>query len=97
MEEAIEDVGEGPFTGQTFVFTGRLERMARPEAEALAAKLGGKAGATVSKKTNYVVAGAEAGSKLEKAQKLGVKVLTEDEFLEMVAAYDSALVESLAR
>lgn len=97
MEEEVQAVAEGPFTGQTFVFTGRLERVARPDAEALAVRLGGKASGSVSKKTNYVVAGAEAGSKLEKAQQLGVKVLTEDEFLEMVAAYDPALVEGLAR
>jgi DNA ligase (NAD+) len=97
MEEEVEAIGEGPFTGQTFVFTGRLERLARPDAEALAARLGGKAGSSVSKKTDYVVAGAEAGSKLEKAQKLGVKVISEDEFLDMVAAHDPALVAGLGR
>ncbi|MNS09292.1 DNA ligase [compost metagenome] len=97
MAEDIVAPTEGPFTGMSFVFTGRLERMARPEAEALAVKLGGKAGSAVSKKTSYVVAGAEAGSKLEKAQSLGVKVLTEDEFLALVAEHDAALVEGLGR
>ena len=88
---------DGPFNGMTLVFTGRLERLARPEAEALAQKLGGKAGGSVSKKTDFLVAGAEAGSKLEKAQKLGVAVLSEDEFLAKVAEFDPALVAGLAR
>lgn len=91
-EEAARDRQDGPFNGQTYVFTGRLERMARPEAEALVARLGGKASGAVSKATSFLVAGAEAGSKLEKAQKLKVAVLTEDEFLERVAAHDPALV-----
>ena len=72
---------EGPLTGKTFVFTGTLNRMTRPEAEELVRSLGGKAGSGVSSKTDYLVAGEAAGSKLEKAQRLKVAVLTEDEFL----------------
>ncbi len=71
------------FAGKTFVFTGSLS-MPRPEAEALVKSLGGKASSSVSKKTDYVVAGAEPGSKYEKAVELGVKVLTEEEFRELV-------------
>ncbi|WP_428897663.1 DNA ligase (NAD+) [Parelusimicrobium proximum] len=72
------------FTGKTFVFTGTLEKMSRPEAESLVKQHGGKASSSVSAKTTYVVAGAEAGSKLEKAKKLAVNVISEDEFLEMI-------------
>jgi DNA ligase (NAD+) len=75
---------EGPLTGKTFVFTGTLQRMPRPEAEELVRSLGGKAGSSVSSKTHYLVAGEAAGSKLEKAQRLKVAVLTEDEFFALV-------------
>ena len=64
--------------------TGTLETLSRNEAEALIVKNGGKASGSVSKKTAYVVAGAAAGSKLTKAQALGVPVLTEQEFLAMM-------------
>jgi DNA ligase (NAD+) len=75
----------GPdLTGQTFVVTGTLKKYRRDEIEGLIKKLGGKAAGSVSKKTSYVVAGEEAGSKLDKARELGVKVLTEDEFEELV-------------
>ena len=70
--------------GKTLVVTGTLERLSRNEAEALIVKNGGKASGSVSKKTAYVVAGAAAGSKLTKAQTLGVPVLTEAEFLAML-------------
>jgi DNA ligase (NAD+) len=73
----------GPLEGKTFVFTGTLERMTRPEAEALVRRLGGKAGSSVSAKTDYVVAGEGAGSKLEKGQRLKVSVLTEEQFLDL--------------
>jgi len=70
--------------GQTFVFTGTLTRMTREEAEAEVKKRGGKSSSSVSKKTSYVVAGEKAGSKLEKAEKLGVTVIDEDAFLELI-------------
>jgi DNA ligase (NAD+) len=70
--------------GKTFVFTGTLARMTREDAEAEVKKRGGKAAGSVSKQTSFVVAGEKAGSKLEKAQKLGVAVIDEDEFLKMI-------------
>jgi DNA ligase (NAD+) len=73
-----------PVAGKTVVFTGSLERMTRNEAKALAERLGAKVAGSVSKKTDYVVAGADAGSKLAKAREAGVTVLTEDEWLALV-------------
>jgi DNA ligase (NAD+) len=72
------------FAGMTFVFTGTLERRSREEAEALVAAQGGKAGSSVSKKTNYVVVGADPGSKFDKAKALGVTILSEAEFEKML-------------
>ncbi len=84
--QEAEPVAEGPFTGKTFVFTGTMERMSRPDAEALVRKLGGKAVGSVSAKTDFVVAGPGAGSKLEKAQKLKLAILDEQQFLDMLPA-----------
>lgn len=77
-------VTESKLTGKTFVFTGTLERMTRPEAEALVKQLGAKASGSVSRNTDYVVAGPGAGSKLARANALGVTVLNEDEFFRLI-------------
>ena len=74
----------GPFAGKTFVLTGTLPTLKREEAAAKIESLGGKVSGSVSKKTDFVVAGEEAGSKLDKAQKLGVKIIDEKEFLKML-------------
>ena len=72
------------FAGMTFVLTGTLPTLKRSEAQALVEQYGGKASGSVSKKTTYVLAGEEAGSKLTKAQQLGVPIITEAEFLQML-------------
>jgi DNA ligase (NAD+) len=77
--------GASDLTGKTFVVTGTLQRYSRDEIEGLIKKLGGKTTGSVSKKTDYLVAGEKAGSKLDKARQLGMKVLTEAEFDELIA------------
>ena len=82
--DAGEDNTEGSLSGKTLVVTGTLQHFKRDEIQELIAQHGGRASSSVSKKTDYLVAGEKAGSKLDKAQKLGVKVLTEDEFRKMI-------------
>lgn len=74
----------GPLAGQTFVLTGRLDTLTRSEAEALLRDLGATVSGSVSKKTSYVVAGEEAGSKADKAKELGVPILSEQDMLSLV-------------
>lgn len=74
----------GPLAGKTFVFTGTLKNMTRGQAEALVKAAGGRISSSVSRKTDYVVAGEEAGSKLERARTLSVKVLSEEEFQKLI-------------
>jgi DNA ligase (NAD+) len=74
------------FSGKTFVLTGTLPTLKREEAAAKIEAAGGKVSGSVSKKTDYVVAGEDAGSKLEKARTLGVRVLEESEFLQLIEA-----------
>ena len=83
-EKASITAPAGVFAGKTFVLTGTLPTMTREEATAKIEAAGGKVTGSVSKKTDYVLAGTEAGSKLEKAQELGVKILDEAEFLQML-------------
>ena len=91
-KEGIATAGASlPLTGQTFVLTGTLQTMGRDEAQAKLEMLGAKVSGSVSKKTHAVVAGAEAGSKLEKAQSLGVTVMDESSFQELLASHASYL------
>jgi DNA ligase (NAD+) len=91
-KEGIASEGASlPLTGQTFVLTGTLQTMGRDEAQAKLEMLGAKVSGSVSKKTHAVVAGAEAGSKLEKAQSLGVTVLNESAFQALLASHASYL------
>jgi DNA ligase (NAD+) len=74
----------GPLAGKVFVLTGTLAAMSREEATEALERLGARVAGSVSKKTTYVVAGSDAGSKLEKAQQLGVETLDEDAFLKLI-------------
>ena len=84
MNSKEEEIQDNRFEGKTFVLTGSLEEFTRNEASEIIERLGGKTSGTVSKKTDYVLAGEDAGSKLTKAQNLGVTVISEAEFKEML-------------
>jgi len=79
-----EQIKDERFAGMTFVLTGALSQFTRDEASAIIESFGGKASSSVSKKTSYVLAGENAGSKLTKAESLGIKIINEDEFAEMI-------------
>ncbi len=85
--ETEKVIAEGPLKTKTFVFTGELSSMTREEAQMMVRKLGGHPSSSVSKKTDYVVVGTEPGSKYEKAKKLGVKIIDEQEFLRMIKGF----------
>ncbi|MGN1330843.1 MAG: NAD-dependent DNA ligase LigA [Clostridia bacterium] len=84
MNAQIEENVDNRFEGMTFVLTGALEKFTRDEASAIIEKFGGKVSSSVSKKTTYVLAGDDAGSKLDKANKLGVSVISEEQFNTMI-------------
>jgi DNA ligase (NAD+) len=85
-KRAATSKATGPLAGKTLVVTGTLSKYKREEIEELIAKLGGKAAASISKNTDYLVAGEKAGSKLAKAEKLGVRIISEDEFDQLVGS-----------
>ena len=78
-----EENSDERFEGKTFVLTGTLTDFSREQASEIIEKFGGKTSGSVSKKTSYVLAGEDAGSKLTKAQSLGIQIITEEEFTEM--------------
>ncbi len=82
--ESREEIADDRFAGKTFVLTGALERFTRSEAEQIIERFGGKASGSVSKKTSYVLAGANPGSKLTKAEALGIPIITEDDFAKLI-------------
>ena len=84
MQAIQDEVIDNRFDGKIFVLTGSLEKFTRKEAEDIIEKFGGKTSGSVSKKTDYVLAGEEAGSKLIKAQTLGIDIISEDDFENMI-------------
>jgi DNA ligase (NAD+) len=89
VEQSEQDVTTKPLDGKTLVVTGKLQDSTREEIEQRIKKLGGRVSSSVSKKTSYLVAGEDAGSKLDKARELGVPVLTEEEFERLAASNDA--------
>ncbi|HLU83318.1 MAG TPA: NAD-dependent DNA ligase LigA, partial [Trueperaceae bacterium] len=93
-ESVVTNAEGGGLTGKTFVFTGAMEALSREQAEELVRSLGGKASGSVSAKTTFLVAGEGGGSKLTKAQDLGVSVMTEQEFLMLVSDMGASIPDS---
>jgi len=85
VQPFVRETATSPVTDKTVVFTGSLERMTRPEAKAQAERLGARAAGSVSAKTDLVVAGPGAGSKLKKAEELGIRVIGEEDWASIVA------------
>ena len=83
MTAPLLDLDDAKFTDKTFVVTGTLSKYSRDEIQGRIKELGGRASSSISKKTDYLVAGENAGSKLAKSQQLGITILTEDEFDEL--------------
>ena len=84
MKDQKEEIKDNRFDGKTFVLTGSLEKYTRDEASKIIESFGGKTSGSVSKKTSYVLAGEAAGSKLTKAEELGLKIIDENEFKDMI-------------
>lgn len=84
MKSETEVSGDGRFEGMVFVLTGGLDNYSRKEAEEIIENFGGKTSSSVSKKTTYVLAGEDGGSKLTKAQELGIEIITEEQFINMI-------------
>ena len=80
----VELIQKSQFTGKTFVFTGSLEKFTRENAKSMVEKLGARASGSVSSKTDFLIAGPGAGSKLKKAEELNISIMTEDEFLDLI-------------
>jgi DNA ligase (NAD+) len=87
MQAAEQPAGEQPLSGMEFVITGKLELSGKQEIEARVRSLGGKAASDVTRRTNYLVVGSDPGSKLARAQALGIKILNEKEFLALLESY----------
>lgn len=86
-EFLVEEEGDQPLAGETWVLTGTLSAMTRDEVKAILQKLGAKVTGSVSAKTSALLAGEKAGSKLARAEKLGVRIVTEDDFMQMRQAW----------
>ena len=80
----VEQIQESQFTGKTFVFTGSFEKFTRKNVQSMVEKLGARASGSVSSKTDFLIAGPGAGSKLKKAEELNISIMTEDEFLDLI-------------
>jgi DNA ligase (NAD+) len=84
MSKGNKETGGGTLKGTEFVITGKLESMSRPEAEEKIKELGGVAKSDVTRKTDYLVVGADPGSKLERAREMGIKIINESEFFKLL-------------